>query len=145
MIHNNGITNVLWGNVWGRYRWRGSLNDWYYIEEIKAGSGSLFLFSNSLASCLPAAASHAAVSPCWSLKMVPYMAASKPGRSSISLGLVWAWIHRALTAWIRKMAADKYVLRSMSIQIRYQLACIIIFCSKKVPKQAWEEDIHYRG
>lgn len=57
-------------------------------KKIKAGSGALFLFSYSLASCLPTAASHAAVSPCWSLKMVPYMAASKPERSSISFGLV---------------------------------------------------------
>lgn len=44
--------------------------------------------SYTLASGLPTAASHAVVSLCRSLKMAPYMAASKPERSSVSLGLV---------------------------------------------------------
>lgn len=53
------------------------------IAESKQISASL---SYGLASCLPTAASHAVVS----LKMVPYMAASKPEKSSVSLGLVSA-------------------------------------------------------
>lgn len=85
MIHNNGLMGLLWGSVWKRYRWQGSLNVRYYTEESKQIAASL---SYGLESCLPTAASHAVVSLCRSLKMVPYMAASKPEKSSVSLGLV---------------------------------------------------------
>ncbi len=62
------------------------------MTDIKLNNRSRERFSLSLsyrlASRLPTAASHAAVSLCWSLKMVPYMAASKPEKSYVSLGLV---------------------------------------------------------
>lgn len=52
----------------------------------KNQSRSLFFLSYRLASGLPAAASHAVASLCWSLKMVPYMVASKPEKAYVGLG-----------------------------------------------------------
>lgn len=62
------------------------------MTDIKLKNQSRGWFSLSLsyrlASRLPTAASHAVGRLCWSLKMVPYMAASKPEKSYVSLGLV---------------------------------------------------------
>lgn len=58
------------------------------MSDIKAESKQIAAsLSCGLASRLPTAASHAVVSLWPSLKMVPYMAACKPEKSSVSLGL----------------------------------------------------------
>lgn len=67
------------------------------MEESKPLSLSL---SYGLASDLPAAASHAVVSLCWRLKMAPYMAASKPGKSYVGL--------EACEHWFKELQQHEY-------------------------------------